>query len=74
MYVSPEVLKKFLLESNLVTASDISLAEKQAEKTGDNLGNVLISQGKLDEDEVQKATGYVLGIPFIGLEDENIDF
>ena len=74
MYVSPEVLKKFLLESNLVTASDISSAEKQAEKTGDSLGNVLISQGKLDEDEMQKSIGYVLGIPFIGLEDENIDF
>lgn len=74
MYVSPEVLKKFLLESNLVTTSDLTTAEKQAEKTGDSLGNVLVSQGKLDEDELQKSVGYVLGIPFIGLEGENIDF
>jgi len=74
MYVSPDALKKFLLESNLVTPSDIASAEKQSEKTGDSLGNVLISQGKLKEDEVQKSVGYVLGIPFISLENENIDF
>ena len=74
MYVRPEVLKKFLLESNLVTPSDITNAERQSETTGDTLGNVLISQGKLKEDEVQKAIGYVLGIPFLSLENENIDF
>lgn len=74
MYVSPEVLKKFLLESNLVTPKDVDEAEIQAEKTGDSLGNVLVSQGKLKEGELQKSVGYVLGIPFLSLENENIDF
>jgi type IV pilus assembly protein PilB len=74
MYVSPDALKKFLLESNLVTPSDIESAEKQSVKTGDTLGNVLVSQGKLKEDELQKSVGYVLGIPFLSLENEDIDF
>ncbi len=74
MYVSPDILKKFLIESNLVSNSDIEKAEAQSEKTGDTLGNVLVSQGKLKEDELQKSVGYVLGIPFLSLENENIDF
>lgn len=74
MYVSPEALKKFLLDSNLVTPKDLSDATAQSEKTGDSLGNVLVSQGRLKESELQKSTGYVLGIPFIELENENIDF
>jgi len=74
MYVSPEALKKFLLDSNLVNQSDLETAEKQVEKTGDSLGNVLVSQGKLDENELQKSMGYVLGIPFLSIETENIDF
>jgi type IV pilus assembly protein PilB len=74
MYVSPDALKKFLLESNLVTTADIQLAEKQSIKTGDSLGNVLVYQGKLKEDELQKSVGYVLGIPFLSLENEDIDF
>lgn len=74
MYVSSEVLKKFLLDSSLVSTSDIEKALKQAEKTGDTLGNILVSQGKISEDDLQKSIGYVLGIPFISLENENIDF
>lgn len=74
MYVSPEALKKFLLDSNLVNQTDLDTAEKQVEKTGDSLGNVLVSQGKLDENELQKSMGYVLGIPFLSIETENIDF
>ncbi len=73
MYVSPEALKKFLLESNLVTPGDIEKAEKQSEKTGDTLGKVLVSQGKIKEDELQKSVGYVLGIPFLSLENVDID-
>ncbi len=74
MYVSPEVLKKFLLDSNLVTPKDIDEASAQSDKTGDSLGKVLVSQGKLTEGDLQKSMGYALGIPFLSLENENIDF
>lgn len=74
MKVETKKLKLFLLDSGLITSKDITEAEKKSKKTGEDLGNVLISGGKISEDDLRRMEAYILGIPFVGLEREKIDF
>ena len=71
--IEPQQLKAFLLDSELVSKENIEKAEVQAEKTGERLGDVLISSGLIKEDELLRLQAYILGIPFINLEKEKID-
>jgi type IV pilus assembly protein PilB len=73
MRVEPQQLKLFLLDSGLVSSKDITEAEKQAEKKGKNLGEILINEGKLSEDDFSRLQAYILGTPFVNLEKEKID-
>ncbi|MCV6901018.1 hypothetical protein OE165_28700, partial [Escherichia coli] len=38
------------------------------------LGEVLVNQGKLSEDDLRKMQAYILGIPFVDLKGQKIDF
>lgn len=66
-------LQAFLVDSGLVSKSDIDLASQDAATRSLSLGDVLISQGKISEDEWRKAQAYVLGIPFVSLQGQKID-
>ncbi|MEK7115371.1 MAG: GspE/PulE family protein [Patescibacteria group bacterium] len=74
MKVSEEQLKKFIKDSGLVNADDISRAEKKSKSGKDNLGNVLVSEGKISEDDLRRAEAHILGIPFVSLKGEKLDF
>ena len=74
MKVETKKLKLFLLDSGLITSKDITEAERNVKKTGEDLGNALVSAGKISEDDLRRLEAYILGIPFVGLEKEKIDF
>ncbi len=74
MRVEPQQLKLFLLDSGLATSKDIENAGKKAEKEKKDLGEVLVSEGKLSQDDLSRLQAYILGIPFVNLEKEKIDF
>lgn len=74
MRVDQEKIKILLLESGLVSSSDIKSAEAKAKKSGDSFENVLVSDGKIPEDDLRRLEAYTLGIPFVNLEKEKIDF
>ena len=38
------------------------------------MGEVLVNQGKISEDDLRRIQAYVLGIPFVNLKGERIDF
>ena len=61
-------LKKFLLDSGLVNKTQLS----QAEAAGDDLGAYLVKNKLIDEERLAKVQAYLLGIPYISLEHENI--
>lgn len=73
MRVEPQQLKLFLLDSGLATSKDIENAGKKAEKEKKDLGEVLVSEGKLSQDDLSRLQAYILGIPFVSLEKEKID-
>jgi len=74
MQIDEEQLKKFILESGLVSRADFDSAVKLAEQKKQKLGNVFLSEGKISETDLRRIEAFVLGIPFVSLIDQKIDF
>lgn len=74
MFVDQKQLKEFVLDSGLVSRKDISEADKQAKSEKQKLEEVLLSEGLLSEDDLRRVQAYILGIPFMSLKNEQIDF
>lgn len=63
-------LKNFLIDSGLLTRTQLSSALQQAQ--GRSLSEVLVSGGYLGEDELRRASAHALGIPFVQLTRDNV--
>ena len=74
MLVQEAKLKKFILDSGLASRTEILAAEKKAEKAGGSIGDVLVKDGKISPDDLRRVQAYILGIPFIDLKGQKIDF
>ena len=74
MQINEEQLKKFILEAGLVSKTDLEDAFKKAETKKQKVGNVLLSDGKISEADLKRMEAFVLGIPFVSLNNIKIDF
>lgn len=74
MTINEEQLKKFILDSGLLKPSQLEEAEEKAKETKQKIGDVLLSEGKISEIDLKRMEAFVLGIPFISLADQKIDF
>lgn len=74
MIVNNKQLKDFIADSGLVSRADLDVAEKNSAEKKIYLGDALVSAGKLSEDELRRTEAYILGIPFVGLKGQKIDF
>src|SRR3989339_2080046 len=74
MQINEEQLKKFILESGLVSKTDLEDAFKKAEAKKQKIGNILLSEGKISETDLKRMEAFALGIPFINLINQKIDF
>ncbi|MDB5259164.1 MAG: secretion system protein [Candidatus Taylorbacteria bacterium] len=85
MYVEQGQLKKFILDSALVSKADLDAAEEELLQQAKadpailtnkkkTLGDILVSQGKIDDDTLRRIQAYVLGIPFVDLKARLIPF
>ncbi len=72
MKVEAQQLKAFLLDAGLVTTEEFAAALEKAEKTKQKVGDVLVSDGLITQEELIKLEAYILGIPFVNLEKEII--
>ena len=68
MEIEPQQLKKFLLDTGLVTKEQFEEAQKKSEKTGQKIGEILVLDGLINQEEFIKLQAYILGIPFVNLE------
>lgn len=73
MKYSVEQLKTFLLDTGLVKANDLTDAEKKAKEKNQSLGDILISEGKIPEDDFRQVEAHMLGIPYVDLRTQKID-
>jgi len=74
MQVSEEQLKEFILDSGLISQKDFKDAEKEAKEKKRGVAEVLLNKNKLDEDELRRVQAMILGIPFVDLKTQKIDF
>lgn len=74
MFINKKQLQNFILDSGLIPEKDLTLAVKDAEKANVDLEEILISKGLLQEEDLRKMQAYVLGIPFVDLKNQKIDF
>lgn len=73
MWIDPEKLKNFLLESSLISKADLEQLAAEAKEKKKSLEEVLISGGKVSEEDFRRAKAYILGIPFVDLKKSKID-
>jgi len=74
MRVDGEQLKKFILESGLVSRADVDDAVKKATEKKQKFEDILLSEGKISETDLKRMEAFVIGIPFINLVNQKIDF
>ena len=73
MNIEPKQLKAFLLDAKLVKKQDFDKALKTAKKENKEVGEVLVSRGLISKDDLARTKAYILGIPFVNLENEKIN-
>lgn len=74
MEVDNTKMLDLIRESGLVSKTDLEMAIKKSTETGESIGNILLSSGKLKEKDLRSMEALVLGIPFVSLKGEKIDF
>ncbi len=74
MIINEEQLKKVILDSGLITRSELDALAKKAETKKQKLSNVLLSDGKISETDLKRMEAFVLEIPFVNLVNTKIDF
>ncbi|OGZ17279.1 MAG: hypothetical protein A2Z78_01510 [Candidatus Nealsonbacteria bacterium RBG_13_36_15] len=72
MRIETQQLKAFLLDAGLVTEAQFNQAQKKAQETKQKVGDILVSDGTITQEELIKLEAYILGIPFINLEKEKV--
>jgi len=74
MQINEEQLKKVILESGLISRSELDALVKKAETKKQKISDVLLSDGKILETDLKRMEAFVLEIPFISLVNKKIDF
>ena len=74
MQINEEQLKKVILESGLISRSELDALVKKAETKKQKISDVLLSDGKILETDLKRMEAFVLEIPFINLVNKKIDF
>jgi type IV pilus assembly protein PilB len=72
MRVEPQQLKAFMIDAELVTAEQFDGCAKEAARNNRRVDDVLLERKLIDPEQLLKLKAYILGIPFVNLEKENI--
>jgi len=76
MQLDNKQIKEFIIDAGLVTRTEYDDLEKEIKKGNkkDTVEKMLVSNGKISEDDLRRAQAYVYGIPFVDLKGQKIDF
>lgn len=74
MHIEEAQLESFISDSGLVSKKDFDAARKSAETSGQSIDQVLVNRGILAADELRRIQAYILGLPFVSLKDQKLDF
>ncbi len=74
MRIQDSQLKRFISDANLVSKKDLVTAEAAARAESRTLADSLLAGGYLKEDDLRRVESYILGIPFVSLKGQKVDF
>ena len=72
MKIDPVQLKTFFLDAKLVTEEQFEDSLKRSQETKQKIGDVLVLDGLITEEQLASAHAYLSGIPFMNIENEVI--
>ncbi len=72
MKVESNKLLKFILEAGLINENQFKKVLEKNKESNQEVGDILVSDGLITKKELIKIEAYLLGIPFINLENEII--
>ena len=74
MHIDESKLESFMIDSGLVSKKEIELVKSEVREKNISIGKVLVNKGVLTEDDLRRMQAYLLGIPFIDLKNQKLDF
>ncbi len=74
MFIEEKQLREFIGDSGLVSKADLDSTTNEADQKKLSLGTVLVTAGKITDDDLRKMQAYILGIPFVDLKGQRLDF
>ncbi len=74
MIVEDAQLKKFLVDASLVTSDAFDEVQKEAKELKTPVSKLLLKHSMISEDDLGRVQAYLLGIPFVNLVNQKIDF
>src|SRR3989338_3911146 len=72
MKIDSGQLKTFFLDARLVTMKQFEDSLKKSQETNQKIGDILVAGGFITEEQLKSAEAYLLGVPFMNIENENI--
>ncbi len=74
MHINDKQLKEFIVDSGIISRKGFEEAEKDSKDKNISVEEALLARGDLSEDDLRKVKAHILGIPYINLKDQEIDF
>lgn len=74
MQINEEKLKKLILDSKLITRTNLEELEKKSKDKKQSISDLLLSEGVISETDLKKVEALTLGIPFVDLSSQKIEF
>ncbi len=74
MHIDDTQLKSFMLDSGLVSKKELTEASQEAEEKNESVGKLLVKKGSITDDDLRRMQAYILGIPFVDLKNQKLDF
>ncbi len=73
MWIDPDKLREFILETDLIAPAEFDDLAVRAKAKGSSLEDAILASGKVTEDDFRRIKAYLLGIPFVSLRKEKIE-
>ena len=74
MFIEEQQLRDFIKDSGLISRGDFEVAIKEADTKKQSVGTILVLKGKVTDDDLRKMQAYLLGIPFVDLKQQHVEF
>ena len=72
MRIEPQQLIAFLIDGGIAEKKDLEAAQEESGKTGKKIEAILLEKKIISEDELIKLKAYILGVPFVNLDGEEV--